>query len=166
MLPARLADGSGRNVVWPTATRIERRGKQDPTRLHNAPPDRTALTRATLEARNALREAAAAAATAAVRAGSLAEALDEALAGLPDPKTTAAGVMPLAMDSRTGVVALSPREREVLALVVEGRTNKAIAEALYVSPNTVKTHVASLLHKFDAGSRARLAALVAGQSLR
>ncbi|MGH2617981.1 MAG: response regulator transcription factor, partial [Thermomicrobiales bacterium] len=69
-------------------------------------------------------------------------------------------------DSRPETVALSPRERDVLALVAEGRTNKAIAEALYVSPNTVKTHVASLLHKFDAGTRARLAAMVAGQALR
>ena len=52
---------------------------------------------------------------------------------------------------------LSPREREVLALVAGGRTNKAIANALYVSPNTVKTHVMSLLHKLQADSRVQLA---------
>jgi two-component system response regulator DegU len=47
----------------------------------------------------------------------------------------------------------------VLALVAEGRSNKAIAEALFVSPNTVKTHVASLLTKFQVDSRTQLAAI-------
>jgi DNA-binding CsgD family transcriptional regulator len=51
----------------------------------------------------------------------------------------------------------------VLALVAEGRSNKAIAEALYVSPNTVKTHVASLLHKLGAQTRVQLAAIAARQ---
>ncbi len=51
-------------------------------------------------------------------------------------------------------------------LVAEGRSNKAIAEALFLSPNTIKTHVASLLHKLDADSRAQLAAMVAGQAFR
>ncbi len=59
---------------------------------------------------------------------------------------------------------LSPREREVLALVAEGRSNKAIAEELYVSPNTIKTHVASLLQKLDADTRAQLAAIAARQT--
>ena len=54
---------------------------------------------------------------------------------------------------------LSPREREVLALVAAGHTNKAIAEQLFVLPNTVKTHVASLLQKLDADSRVELAAI-------
>ena len=61
------------------------------------------------------------------------------------------------------VAPLSPREREVLALVAAGRSNKAIAEELFISPNTVKTHVASLLTKLQAGSRAHLAAIAARQ---
>lgn len=56
---------------------------------------------------------------------------------------------------------LSPREREVLALVTEGHSNKAIAETLYVSPNTVKTHVAALLTKLEVDTRVQLAALAA-----
>ncbi len=60
---------------------------------------------------------------------------------------------------------LTPREREVLALVAEGRSNKAIAEALFVSPNTIKTHVASLLHKLHADTRVQLAALAARGAL-
>ncbi len=54
----------------------------------------------------------------------------------------------------------------MLALVAEGRTNKAIAEALFVSPNTVKTHVASLLNKLGVDSRVQLAAIATEQGLR
>jgi DNA-binding NarL/FixJ family response regulator len=60
---------------------------------------------------------------------------------------------------------LSPREREVLALVAEGQTNKDIASALYVSPNTVKRHVTSLLNKLHASTRVQLATIAARQGL-
>jgi hypothetical protein len=53
----------------------------------------------------------------------------------------------------------------VLTLVAAGQTNKAIAEALFVSPNTVKTHVASLLHKLQADTRVQLAAIATTQGL-
>ena len=49
---------------------------------------------------------------------------------------------------------LSRREREVLALVAEGRSNREIAAALIISENTAKYHVAQLLNKLGAGSRA------------
>jgi DNA-binding NarL/FixJ family response regulator len=44
---------------------------------------------------------------------------------------------------------LSEREREVLALIAEGRSNPAIAERLVVSQRTVETHVASIFAKLD-----------------
>jgi DNA-binding NarL/FixJ family response regulator len=46
------------------------------------------------------------------------------------------------------------REREVLGLVAAGISNKAIARELRVSPNTVKYHVAAILAKLDAATRA------------
>ena len=49
---------------------------------------------------------------------------------------------------------LSRREREVLALVAEGQSNREIAAALIISENTAKYHVAQLLNKLGAGSRA------------
>jgi predicted ATPase/DNA-binding CsgD family transcriptional regulator/DNA-binding XRE family transcriptional regulator len=53
---------------------------------------------------------------------------------------------------------LSPREREVLGLVAQGRSNREIAEALVVTEHTAKYHVAQLLNKLGAGSRAEAVA--------
>jgi DNA-binding NarL/FixJ family response regulator len=51
---------------------------------------------------------------------------------------------------------LTPREREVLALVGRGRSNAEIAEHLVLSPLTAKTHVARLFSKLGARDRAQL----------
>ncbi len=48
---------------------------------------------------------------------------------------------------------ISPRELAVLRELAAGRSNKEIARALEVSPNTVKTHVARLFEKLDARRR-------------
>ncbi len=56
---------------------------------------------------------------------------------------------------------LSPREREVLALLVEGRMNKAIAAELGISSKTVEDHRASIMRKMQVRSVAELVRLVA-----
>jgi DNA-binding NarL/FixJ family response regulator len=60
---------------------------------------------------------------------------------------------------------LTHREREVLHLVSEGLTNKAIAQRLSVSDHTVKFHVASILAKLGAGSRTEAVHLAARHGL-
>ena len=55
-----------------------------------------------------------------------------------------------------GLDELSPRELEVLGLVARGSTNREIAEALYLSPLTVKTHVSRILTKLRARDRVQL----------
>ena len=53
---------------------------------------------------------------------------------------------------------LSERERAVLALLAEGRTNRGIADALFISENTVRNHLGSLYGKLDVqGAREAVA---------
>ncbi|WP_431276056.1 response regulator transcription factor [Variovorax ureilyticus] len=61
-----------------------------------------------------------------------------------------AGSTPASDDNDT---TLTPRELEVLALMAEGASNKAIARRLGISVHTAKFHVGSLLDKLDATGR-------------
>ncbi len=54
---------------------------------------------------------------------------------------------------------LSPREMEVLTLICKGMRNEAIAKQLYVSQNTVKTHISHVLRKLGAKTRTEAVAL-------
>lgn len=48
---------------------------------------------------------------------------------------------------------ISKREHEVLELIARGHTNQEVAELLFVSPNTVKTHLANIFAKLDVNRR-------------
>ncbi len=54
---------------------------------------------------------------------------------------------------------LTPREQEVLALVAYGRTNRQIADELFISENTAGVHVSNILGKLDVKGRGEAAAL-------
>ena len=66
---------------------------------------------------------------------------------------------PKPRETATGLAALTDREREVLALLVDARTNRQIANRLYISEKTVSVHVSNILAKLDVRSRAEAAAL-------
>jgi DNA-binding NarL/FixJ family response regulator len=55
--------------------------------------------------------------------------------------------------------AITPREREILALIAAGRANKEIAGELGVSEDTVKRHVSHILEKLDVSDRAQATAV-------
>ena len=57
-----------------------------------------------------------------------------------------------------GHATLSPREREILALLASGKTQREIAAALVISPKTVATHIQHLLSKLGVHSRAQAVA--------
>jgi DNA-binding CsgD family transcriptional regulator len=59
-------------------------------------------------------------------------------------------------DARTGWPALTGTERQVAELIVVGRTNREIAEQLFVSPHTVNTHVRRIFEKLQVRSRVEL----------
>lgn len=52
---------------------------------------------------------------------------------------------------------LSPRERDVLRLLVNGQSNQEIARALFISPNTAANHVANIMNKLGLSSRTAVA---------
>jgi DNA-binding NarL/FixJ family response regulator len=54
--------------------------------------------------------------------------------------------------------ALTSREREISQLIIDGKSNRAIADALVISERTVESHVSSILSKLDLTSRAELIA--------
>ncbi|GLW66148.1 LuxR family transcriptional regulator [Actinomadura rubrobrunea] len=61
--------------------------------------------------------------------------------------------------------ALTAREREVLRLVAEGRNNRQIAEALFISPKTASVHVSNILAKLGVASRTQAAAVAHREGL-
>jgi DNA-binding NarL/FixJ family response regulator len=62
-----------------------------------------------------------------------------------------------------GIAALTGREREVLAQIADGRSNREIARRLGVSEKTVKTHVSSVLAKLGVADRTQAALLAVRQ---
>jgi DNA-binding NarL/FixJ family response regulator len=69
-----------------------------------------------------------------------------------DPEVVATLLGPGRRNDPLGL--LTPREREVLALMAEGRTNGGIAQRLFLTERTVETHIGSILGKLGIGESA------------
>jgi DNA-binding NarL/FixJ family response regulator len=74
---------------------------------------------------------------------------------VPTARATLVGqlTIPPALGNQIAPRPLSYREKEILALVTLGRTNREIADQLYLAESTVKTHLSSAFRKIDARSR-------------
>jgi PAS domain S-box-containing protein len=71
------------------------------------------------------------------------------------------------LSSRRPVTAeLTPREREIAALLVEGKTSKLIARQIGLSPRTVEMHRAKLMRKFGAATSSELVHRLLGAALQ
>jgi DNA-binding CsgD family transcriptional regulator len=63
----------------------------------------------------------------------------------------------------TGWDSLTDTERSVATLVIQGLTNRQVAEQMFLSPHTVKFHLRQVFHKLDIGSRVELANIAAAR---
>jgi RNA polymerase sigma factor (sigma-70 family) len=61
--------------------------------------------------------------------------------------------------------ALTQREREVLRLLADGNSNEEIGKRLFISPETVRTHIRKAMDKLDADTRTQAVATALRQSL-
>ncbi|MEX0799772.1 MAG: response regulator transcription factor [Dehalococcoidia bacterium] len=100
------------------------------------------------------------------RGQSVAEAVERVARGesLLDPGVTdkvLAQMRRLASGETDELAALSPQERKILALIAEGKTNKEIAEDVFLSDKTVKNYVSSILGKLNMRRRSQAAAFMA-----
>ncbi|MGH2617350.1 MAG: helix-turn-helix domain-containing protein, partial [Thermomicrobiales bacterium] len=109
--------------------------------------------------RSRLDDRAFAAAWDAGQALSVERAVAEARALLATPAAIVAPERPSALP------ALSPRELDVLRLLVAGHHDREIAAALRVSPRTVQTHVANLFAKLGVNSRVEVTAIAVRRGL-
>jgi DNA-binding CsgD family transcriptional regulator len=74
---------------------------------------------------------------------------------LTDPATA----QPQSLSSPSQALGLTRREAEVLALLAEGRTNRQIGQALYITPKTASVHVSRILAKLGVAGRGEAAAV-------
>lgn len=72
-----------------------------------------------------------------------------------ETESGSADVHAVDVDARRRLDELTPRERQVLALIGQGRSNAEIAELLVIADSTAKTHVKRILAKIDARDRAQ-----------
>jgi NarL family two-component system response regulator LiaR len=102
-----------------------------------------------------------------VSADKLAEAIRAAMDGKPTLAPEAAQVLIKSTRAPAEKVGfdLTEREKEVLALMVEGLSNKQIAERLIISISTAKFHVSSILSKLNASSRTEAVSIALQEEL-
>jgi len=101
-----------------------------------------------------------------VSADELISAINRAVLGQPSLSPEAAQVLiqkvnePLRLGSD-----MTEREREILALMVEGKSNNEIAKCIFISQSTVKFHVSNILSKLGVSSRTEAVALAIKHNL-
>ncbi|MGO4002454.1 LuxR C-terminal-related transcriptional regulator [Pseudomonas fluorescens] len=73
---------------------------------------------------------------------------------------------PTLSDHRYAKMKITKREQEIMTLLLQGKTNKQIAQHLKISDFTVRDHVSSILHKHNTSSRSQLFSLLLASPLQ
>ena len=105
------------------------------------------------------------------RGQSLTEAIAQVARGqsLLDPAVTnkvLERMRRLARGELDELAALSPQEQKILPLIAQGKTNKEIAQEIFLSAKTVKNYVSSILSKLNLSRRSQAAAFIAERQAR
>jgi DNA-binding NarL/FixJ family response regulator len=95
----------------------------------------------------------------------LLRAIDTVLAGGTYVDPVLAGSLTAAAVAGARTVQLTARERDILRLIADGLTNEQVARQLYLSPETVRTHVRKAMRKLDADTRTQAVATAIRESL-
>lgn len=101
-----------------------------------------------------------------VSAESLAESIRLARAGISTLSAEASAALVVVQNETKSGDGLTPREREILRLLIDGHTNAEIAARLGLSLYTVKNHVRNLLGKLGVGNRTEAVSLALQRGLR
>jgi len=96
--------------------------------------------------------------------GDLVRAVEDVAAGSTYVDPVLAGVLATASVAKD-LPALTPRERDVLRLLADGLSNEEIGRRLFISPETVRTHVRKAMEKLDADTRTQAVATALRHSL-
>jgi DNA-binding NarL/FixJ family response regulator len=103
---------------------------------------------------------------AAIRAAAAGEVhLDPAIAGIVARRVRASAANGSAIGPGDSIASLTARERDVLACVARGLSNRAIADALGITERTARTHVSNILAKLGLSSRTQAALLAVQHGL-
>jgi DNA-binding NarL/FixJ family response regulator len=146
------AGGTPRVILWDMGGGVRSGIRSTPWTELTAPV--VALAADAEQAGEALRAGARSVISRSAAPEAVAAAIDCAARGLMVLDPALAGSFVRAPESPDGAEPLTPREREVLALLAEGLANKAIASRLGISEHTAKFHVNAILAKLGVDSRA------------
>jgi len=81
------------------------------------------------------------------------------------PGSAQSRAQPIQSPARSSRSPLTAREQEVLRLVAQGRSSKAIGKQLFIAPSTVNYHLTSVFNKLAVDSRAQAVAVAAQRGL-
>ena len=132
-------------------------GAEATARIHAQDPEVKVLVLTSFGTSAELKKAMDAGAAGALVKSSSREEIIDAINGVMAGHQVMSGVIQATIEDFSAMPELSPRKIEILNLVAKGLSNREIAEIIGVTPETIKDHVAKILHIIGASTRAEAA---------
>ena len=132
-------------------------GAEATAQIHAQDPEVKVLVLTSFGTSAELKKAMDAGAAGALVKSSSREEIINAINGVMAGRQVMSGVIQATIENFSAMPEFSPRKIEILNLVAKGLSNKEIAEIIGVTPETIKDHVAKILHIIGASTRAEAA---------